>query len=275
MAIGDLNTVCTFKESPTSVRTLLLADLQQLRIMKNSHYSYVDAVVNNLEDAHELIDTAISTALKATKPVYISISCNLPAIPHPTFGSDPVPFTLSPNNFWTNLCKLSNKMGLEAEVGAAAEFLNKDKTIIVQPDRDICSCRTEHKQPLRVDVLLQYIQNMLSSEATIFAEARDSWFNCQKLKLPTGCGMDRSGGQLALPFGTHRLFQRNVRLLESVMVVSRSEEELIKAIETATRAMKDCLCFIQVIVHKADTSKELLEWGCRVAATNGRPPYPQ
>ncbi|KAJ6778102.1 PYRUVATE DECARBOXYLASE [Salix koriyanagi] len=30
------------------------------------------AVVNNLEDAHELIDTAISTALKESKPVYIS-----------------------------------------------------------------------------------------------------------------------------------------------------------------------------------------------------------
>ncbi|KAL5098576.1 hypothetical protein RYX36_002903 [Vicia faba] len=39
------------------------------------------AVVNNLEDAHELIDTAISTALKESKPVYISIGCNLPAIP--------------------------------------------------------------------------------------------------------------------------------------------------------------------------------------------------
>ncbi|KAH1030529.1 hypothetical protein J1N35_042703 [Gossypium stocksii] len=40
------------------------------------------------------------------------------------------------------------------------------------------------------------------------------------------------------------------------------EEELIKAIEKATGAMKDCLCFIEVIVHKDDTSKELLEWGC-------------
>lgn len=53
------------------------------------------------------------------------------------------------------------------------------------------------------------------------------------------------------------------------------EEELIKAIETTTGAMKDCLCFIEAIVHKDDTSKELLEWGCRVAATNGHPPYPQ
>jgi hypothetical protein len=52
--------------------------------------------VNNLEDAHELIDTAISTALKESKPVYISIGCNLPAIPHPTFARDPVPFFLAP-----------------------------------------------------------------------------------------------------------------------------------------------------------------------------------
>ncbi|KAL5098575.1 hypothetical protein RYX36_002902 [Vicia faba] len=75
------------------------------------------AVVNNLEDAHELIDTAISTALKESKPVYISIRCNLPAIPHPTFCRDPVPFSLAP--------RLSNQIGLEAAVEAAAEFLNK------------------------------------------------------------------------------------------------------------------------------------------------------
>lgn len=54
------------------------------------------AVVNNLDDAHELIDTAISTALKESKPVYISIGCNLPGIPHPTFARDPVPFFLAP-----------------------------------------------------------------------------------------------------------------------------------------------------------------------------------
>ncbi|KAJ0027172.1 hypothetical protein Pint_34897 [Pistacia integerrima] len=72
----------------------------------------ITAVVNNLEDAYELIDTAISTSLKESKPVYISISCNLPAIPHPTFSCEPVPFALSPN-------KLSNKMGLEAAVSDA------------------------------------------------------------------------------------------------------------------------------------------------------------
>lgn len=52
--------------------------------------------MNHLEDAHELIDTAISTALKESKPVYISIGCNLPSIPHATFSRDPVPFSLAP-----------------------------------------------------------------------------------------------------------------------------------------------------------------------------------
>lgn len=52
--------------------------------------------MTNLEDAHELIDTAISTSLKESKPVYISISCNLPGLPHPTFSREPVPFSLSP-----------------------------------------------------------------------------------------------------------------------------------------------------------------------------------
>ncbi|MCI63540.1 pyruvate decarboxylase isozyme, partial [Trifolium medium] len=38
------------------------------------------------------------------------------------------------------------------------------------------------------------------------------------------------------------------------------EEELVEAIATATGPKKDSLCFIEVIVHKDDTSKELLEW---------------
>jgi pyruvate decarboxylase len=38
---------------------------------------------------------------------------------------------------------------------------------------------------------------------------------------------------------------------------------------------KDCLCFLECILHKDDTSKELLEWGSRVSAANSRPPNPQ
>ncbi|KAH0997550.1 hypothetical protein GBA52_021414 [Prunus armeniaca] len=55
----------------------------------------------------------------------------------------------------------------------------------------------------------------------------------------------------------------------------RTEEELTEAIATATGEKKDCLCFIEVIVHKDDTSKELLEWGSRVSSANSRLPNPQ
>lgn len=53
------------------------------------------------------------------------------------------------------------------------------------------------------------------------------------------------------------------------------EEELVVAIEKAMGEKKDCLCFIEVVVHKDDTSKELLEWGSRVSAANSRLPNPQ
>lgn len=48
--------------------------------------------------------------------------------------------------------------------------------------------RSDPKEPLRVNVLFQHIQKMLSSETAVIAETGDSWFNCQKLKLPKGCG---------------------------------------------------------------------------------------
>jgi len=49
----------------------------------------------------------------------------------------------------------------------------------------------------------------------------------------------------------------------------------VEAIATATGPKKDSFCFIEVIVHKDDTSKELLEWGSRVSAANSRLPNPQ
>ncbi|XP_071714246.1 pyruvate decarboxylase 2-like [Rutidosis leptorrhynchoides] len=50
------------------------------------------------------------------------------------------------------------------------------------------------------------------------------------------------------------------------------KEDLIEAIETATGEKKDCLCFIEVMTHKDDTSRELLAWGSRVATANSCPP---
>ena len=49
------------------------------------------------------------------------------------------------------------------------------------------SPKSDPKEPLRVYVLFQHIQKMLSSETAVIAETEDSWFNCQKLKLPRGC----------------------------------------------------------------------------------------
>ncbi|RWR81339.1 pyruvate decarboxylase 2 [Cinnamomum micranthum f. kanehirae] len=430
------------------------------------------AVVTNLEDAHEQIDTAVSTALKESKPVYISIACNLPAIPHPTFSREPVPFSLAP--------KVTNQMGLDAAVEATANFLNKavkpvlvggpkirvakageafveladasgyavavmpsakglvpethphfmgtywgavstafcneivesadaylfagpifndyssvgyslllkkEKAIIVQPDRVVVAngpafgCilmkdflralakRLKHNgtahenyrrifvpdgvpleckpnEPLRVNVLFKHIQEMLSGETAVIAETGDSWFNCQKLKLPQGCGYEFQmqygsiGWSVGATLGYAQAatdkrviacigdgsFQVTAQDISTMMrcgqrtiiflinnggytieveihdgpynVIKnwnytafvdaihngegkcwtakvRTEEELKEAIQTATEEKKDCLCFIEVIVHKDDTSKELLEWGSRVSAANSRSPNPQ
>ncbi|KAL0416997.1 UNVERIFIED_CONTAM: Pyruvate decarboxylase 2 [Sesamum latifolium] len=430
------------------------------------------ALVNNLDDAHEQIDTAISTALKESKPVYISISCNLPGIPHPTFAREPIPFSLSP--------RLSNKQGLEAAVDAAAAFLNKsvkpvmiggpklrvakataafveladasgyalgampsakglvpechphfmgtywgavgtpfcgeivesadayifvgpifndyssvgyslllkkEKAVIVQPDRVVIGhgstfgCvlmkdflqelakkinkntaafenykrifvpegqprKSEPKEPLRVNVLFQHVQKMLSSDTAVIAETGDSWFNCQKLKLPEGCGyefqmqygsigwsvgatlgyaqsvpkkrviacigdgsfqvtaqdvstMIRCGQRTIIFLINNGGYTIEVEIHDGPYNVIKNwnytglvdaihngegkcwttkvycEEELVAAIETATGEKKDCLCFIELIVHKDDTSRELLEWGSRVCSANSRPPNPQ
>jgi hypothetical protein len=65
------------------------------------------------------------------------------------------------------------------------------------------------------------------------------------------------------------------RFLALIFKQVRTEEELIEVIETINGEQKDSLCFVEVMLHKDDTSKELLEWGSRVAAANSRPPNPQ
>lgn len=50
--------------------------------------------------------------------------------------------------------------------------------------------KSEHREPLKVNVLFQHIQYMLSSETAVIAETLDSWFNCQKLKLLKGCSYE-------------------------------------------------------------------------------------
>ncbi|KAM0889032.1 hypothetical protein ACQ4PT_027964 [Festuca glaucescens] len=451
--------------------TFTVGGLSELRAFQT--VTCYQAVVNNLDDAHEQIDKAISTALKESKPVYISVSCNLPGVSHPTFSRDPVPYFLSP--------RMSNQMGLEAAVEATVQFLDKsvkpvmvagpnlrvakagaafaeladasgyavatmpsakgmvaetlprflgtywgavstafcaeivesadaylfagpifndyssvgysfllkkEKAVIVQPDRvtvgngpafgcimmkDFLSAlakrvtknttayenykrifvpdgeppESEPGEPLRVNVLFKHVQKMLTGDSAVIAETGDSWFNCQKLKLPDGCGYEFqmqygsigwSVGALlgyaqgakdkrviaCIGDGSFQVTAQDVSTMlrceqNSIIFLINNggytieveihdgpynviknwnytglvdaihngegkcwtakvtcEEELTAAIETATGEEKqDCLCFIEVIAHKDDTSKELLEWGSRVSAANSRPPNPQ
>ncbi|XP_024400201.1 pyruvate decarboxylase 2 isoform X2 [Physcomitrium patens] len=274
------------------------------------------AVINCLDDAHQLVDRAISTCLLESKPVYISVSCNLAGIEHPSFTHSTIPYAIKEQR--------SNKTSLEAALDAAVKFLNhtvkpvlvggpklrlgkakeafqelveasgyayatmpsakgqpleshphfigtywgavsspfcleivesadayifvgpifndyssvgyslflkKDHMIVVNPDRvQICGkaefgcvlmkdfCMELSKRitrnstsfenykrihvpegtipssgaqdPLRVNVLFKHIQGMLSHDTAVLAETGDSWFNCQKLKLPAGCGYE-------------------------------------------------------------------------------------
>lgn len=52
----------------------------------------MQVVISNLDNAHELIDRAISAALVNSKPVYISIACNLAGLGHPSFVRPPIPY---------------------------------------------------------------------------------------------------------------------------------------------------------------------------------------
>nr|CAB3503476.1 unnamed protein product [Digitaria exilis] len=207
------------------------------------------AVVNNLEDAHEQIDTAISTAIKESKPVYISISCNLPSIPHPTFSRHPVPFFLSP--------RLSNQKSLEAAVEAAAAFLNKAvKPVLVGGPKMRVTAQ-------EVSTMLRWGQNNIiflinNGGYTIEVEIHDGPYNVIK-------NWNYTGLVEAFHNGEGKCYTAKVR----------TEEELKESLKEALGHKKDCLCFIEVIVHKDDTSKELLEWGSRVSAANSRPPNPQ
>lgn len=82
-------------------------------------------------------------------------------------------------------------------LGALDKRLKHNETSFLRKlPQDICSWRANHwrlhlrNQPLRVNVLFQHIQKMLSSESAVIAETGYSWFNCQKLKLPKSCGYE-------------------------------------------------------------------------------------
>lgn len=444
----------------------------------------LQVVIQSLDNAHELVDRAISAAIEHSKPVYISVSCNLPAIPHPSFRAIPLPYSLTqgpnPRKLYGIGNLKTNKLSLEAAVDAVSELLNgsvkpvliagpklrvakacdafeelatasgyavaampsakgffpethpnfigtywgavssmyaaeivesadrylfagpvfndyssvgysllikKENMISLQFDRveigngPSFSCvlmkdfllalakkvkkntasfdnhsrmyippsvplKQKPGEPLRTVNLFKHIQGMLTENTAIIAETGDSWFNCQKLKLPEGCTYEFQmqygsigwavGATLGYAQGTNKerrviacigdgSFQVTAQDVSTMIrnrqktiifllnnggytieveihdgpynIIKnwnytalveafangegdlwtckvRTEEELEQAIAT-THEKADSLCFIEVILHKDDTSKELLEWGSRVANANSRPPNPQ
>ncbi|XP_038881467.1 pyruvate decarboxylase 1-like isoform X1 [Benincasa hispida] len=382
---------------------------QEFRCFQN--VTCYQAVIDNLEDARWQIDRAISKCLEESKPVYISICCNLVAIPHPSFSfsAQPlIPLSLSP--------KQSNQLGLEMAVKKASDLLNtvikpvmiggkklrlakaqaafleladacgyavavtpsakgmfpenhphfigtywgivstafcgetveiadaslfigatldeletvdysltykKNKAIIVEPDRvmfpngssfglilmkDFLQALTKRLKPnltayenyhriyvpessppqselgeaLRVNVLFKHIQKMLTNNMTVISETGDSWFHCQKLKLPKSCGYEVQllyasiGWSLGATLGYAQAApnERVVLCIGDGSFQVQTEEELVNAIETAMGDKSNCLCFIEAIVHRDDTSKELLQLGNKLAAIASRPPKP-
>ncbi|KAK9816456.1 hypothetical protein WJX72_000539 [[Myrmecia] bisecta] len=430
-------------------------------------------VINDLDDAHEKVDDAISTAMRLSKPVYISICCNLAGLPHPSFEPDPIPYWIS--------YKESNPRSRDAAVEAAAEMLNKatkpvlvggvklrmakaeaafadlaracEYPVAIMPNAkgmvsehldhfigtywgpvstEFCAEMVESadayvfagpifndysstgysllinkphliqvepytvrigdgrvfncvamkdfltglakaikpnptawdnyermyqapgqvppskpNSPLRTNVLFKHIQAMLTSDSAIVSETGDSWFNCQKLKLPEGCGYEFQmqygsiGWSVGALLGYATALQNKKRVIacigdgsfqvtaQDISTVIRydlnpivflinnagytieveihdgpynniknwdyaglihafsngegnawatkvtTEEELTEALKHATEEHTDGLCFIECIIHRDDCSKELLEWGSRVATANSRKPNPQ
>ncbi|KAK9057800.1 hypothetical protein SSX86_022638 [Deinandra increscens subsp. villosa] len=203
--------------------------------------------------------------------------------------------------------------------------------------------KSDGKEAMRVNVLFEHIQNMLSADTTVIADAGDSWFNCQKLKLPKGCGFEFQmqygsigwsvGATLGyaqaatgkrviacIGDGSFQVIAQDVSTMircgqKSIIFLMNNggytteevihdgpynviknwnytsfvdaihngegkcwtskvscEEELVNAIKIASGEKQDCLCFIEVILHKDDTSKELLVFGSKVSAANSRHP---
>eukprot|EP00850_Spirogloea_muscicola_P023073 SM000327S12477 [mRNA] locus=s327:9570:12933:+ [translate_table: standard] len=348
--------------------TIGLADFsQEFRCFQQvtSH----QVVISNLEDAHAQVDHAIAVAVKESKPVYISVSCNIAGLSHPSFRTQPVPYALTKRS--------SNQESLEAAVNIAASFLDAaKKPVLVGGSKTRCShaqdaflqladasgypvavmpaakglFSEEHQHfigtywgaistpfcveivesadaylfagpifndyrwdcPIRVNVLFDHIQRMLTGDNSVLAETGDSWFNCQKLKLPKGCGGFVSSQVTCQDVST--MIKNNQRTIIFLInnggytieveihdgpynVVKnwnyagvidafcngegkcwtaqvRTEHQLVDSIKTA-QEKADHLCFIEVICHKDDTSRDLLEWGSRVSAANSRPPNPQ
>lgn len=113
-----------------------------------------------------------------------------------------------------------------------------------------------------VSTMIRYNRNPIiflinNGGYTIEVEIHDGPYNIIK-------GWDNTGIIQGFSNGEGKVYTQKVK----------TEKELLAAIEVV-KAKVDHLCFVEVFTHRDDCSKELLEWGSRVASTNGRRPNPQ
>jgi pyruvate decarboxylase len=197
-------------------------------------------------------------------------------------------------------------------------------------------------EPLKMKVLKNRIEGLLTEQTALLVETGDSWFNGQKMKLPGGCGYEFQmqygsigwsvGAVLGYALALQKKKKRVIAMIgdgsfqltaQEVSTMIRygldpiiflinnrgytieveihdgiynniknwdyaglmdvfnagegngwgrrvgTEEELVDAISFARDHRGVAL--IECVIDRDDCSKELLEWGSRVAAANGRP----
>lgn len=57
--------------------------------MVDMHETMMQTQIVHIEDAYGLMDSAVAAAMRNSKPVYISICCNMAGEVHPSFGGKP------------------------------------------------------------------------------------------------------------------------------------------------------------------------------------------
>ncbi|PSS09827.1 Pyruvate decarboxylase [Actinidia chinensis var. chinensis] len=167
--------------------------------------------------------------------------------------------------------------------------LDKEKSIIVQPQR-VAEGGLEGRCPVQA-CTKDGVERITRSDSVVVVEAGDAWFYTQKLKLPQGCGsiifLTNNGGyaiEAKIHDGPYNVIKKwdYTALVNAIhnghgnlwAAQVRCEEELVAAVDMAMGDKKDYLCLIEVMLHKHDTSKELLHWVAKLVDANASPPCP-
>ncbi|KXZ56360.1 hypothetical protein GPECTOR_1g319 [Gonium pectorale] len=172
---------------------------------------------------------------------------------------------------WFNTLKLRLPAGCEYElqlrycsvgwsVGAVLGYCCAERQR--QPERRVLACIGDGSFQMtaqEVSTMLRYGLNPIiilinNGGYTTLVEMHDGPYNVIK-------NWDYTGFVRAMQNGEGKLWTAAVR----------TEPELVAALAEAAQRRGE-LVFIEVITHRDDCSKELLEWGSRVAAANSRKP---